>query len=56
VMGRNPGHIRDVVEIDLPRPRTAAMLDSVRFVEYRRKLRDYIAADMQSLQMIKDVV
>jgi len=56
VMGRNPGHIRDVVEIDLPRPRTAAMLDSARFIEYRRKLRDYIAADMQSLQMIKDVV
>ena len=56
VIGRNPGHIRDVVEIDLPRPRTAAMLDSIRFVEYRRKLRDYIAADMQSLQMIKDVV
>src|SRR6478735_6288146 len=56
VMGRNPGHIRDVVEIDLPRPRTVAMLDSAPFVEYRRKLRDYIAADMQSLQMIKDVV
>ena len=30
--------------------------DSVRFVEYRRKLRDYIAADMLSLQMTKDVV
>ncbi len=55
VMGRNPGHIRDVVEIDLPRPRAAAMLDSAAFIAYRRKLREYIAGDMQSLQMIKDV-
>ncbi len=56
VMGKNPGHIRDVMEIDLPRPRTAAMLDSAAFVEYRRKLRDYIAEDMRSLQMVRDVV
>jgi len=55
VMGKNPGHIRDVVEIDLPRPRTSAMLDSPAFIAYRQKLRDYIAADMASLQMIKDV-
>jgi NitT/TauT family transport system ATP-binding protein len=55
VMGKNPGHIRDVVEIDLPRPRTNAMLDSPAFIGYRQKLRDYIAADMASLQMVKDV-
>ncbi len=55
VMGRNPGHIRDVVEIDLPRPRTAAMLDSPSFIEYRRKLRDYISADMQALHMVEDI-
>ncbi|MDB5571867.1 MAG: hypothetical protein JWN93_3050 [Hyphomicrobiales bacterium] len=56
VMGRNPGHIRDVVDIDLPRPRTAVMLDSPAFVAYRKRLREYIAADMQSLQMVEDVV
>jgi NitT/TauT family transport system ATP-binding protein len=56
VMGRNPGHIRDIVDIDLPRPRTAAMLDSPAFVAYRKRLREYIAADMQALQMVEDVV
>jgi NitT/TauT family transport system ATP-binding protein len=54
VMGKNPGHIKDIVAIDLPRPRTTAMLDSAVFIAYRRTLRDYIAADMQSLQMIED--
>jgi NitT/TauT family transport system ATP-binding protein len=54
VMGRNPGHIKDVVEIDLPRPRTTAMLDSAAFIGYRRTLRDYIAADLQGIQMIED--
>jgi NitT/TauT family transport system ATP-binding protein len=54
VMGRNPGHIKDVVGIDLPRPRTTAMLDSAPFIAYRHTLRNYIAADMQSLQMIED--
>jgi NitT/TauT family transport system ATP-binding protein len=54
VMGRNPGHIKDIVEIDLPRPRTVAMLDSAAFIAYRRTLRDYIAADLQSIQMIED--
>jgi len=54
VMGRNPGHIKDIVEIDLPRPRTVAMLDSAAFIAYRRTLRDYIAADLQSMPMIED--
>jgi len=55
VMAKNPGRIRDVIAIDLPRPRTNAMLDSAAFIAYRQQLRDYIAADMQSLQMVKDV-
>lgn len=56
VMGRNPGHVRAVVQIDLPRPRTAAMLDSEDFLAYRRRLRDYIAADLAALQMVEGVV
>jgi len=55
VMGKNPGHIREVIEIDLPRPRTNAMLDSETFIEYRKRLRDYFASDMQSMQMVRDV-
>jgi NitT/TauT family transport system ATP-binding protein len=54
VMAKDPGRIKAVVEIDLPRPRTSSMLDSAAFIGYRHRLRDYIAADMQSLQMIED--
>ena len=56
VMGRNPGHVREVIEIDLPRPRTSAMLDSPAFVAYRRQLREYIAADLLALQMVEALV
>ncbi len=55
VMAKGPGRIRDVINIDLPRPRTNAMLDSAEFIAFRTQLRDYIAGDMQSLQMVKDV-
>jgi sulfonate transport system ATP-binding protein len=54
VMAREPGRIKDVIAIDLPRPRTTAMLDAPAFIAYRKTLRDYIAADMQSLRMIED--
>jgi len=56
VIGRNPGHVREVIEIDLPRPRTSAMLDSPAFVAYRRQLREYIAADLLALQMVEALV
>ncbi len=52
VMGREPGRIKDIIAVDLPRPRTTAMLDSAVFAAYRHRLREYIAADMQSLLMI----
>jgi NitT/TauT family transport system ATP-binding protein len=55
VMGKNPGHIRDIVEVDLPRPRTSDMLDSEVFVRYRRRLRDHLAVDMASLHMIGNI-
>lgn len=54
VMAKDPGRIKDIIEIKLPRPRTTAMLDSAPFIAYRHALRDYIAADMQSLHMIED--
>jgi len=34
VMGRNPGHIAEIVEIDLPRPRTLATRETAEFGEY----------------------
>ena len=55
VMGRNPGHIKEVVAIDLPRPRTAAVLDSERFAEFRRRLRAYLAEDRVGMQLLEEV-
>jgi NitT/TauT family transport system ATP-binding protein len=55
VMAKDPGRIKAIVEIELPRPRTTEMFDSAAFIGYRHRLRDYIAADMQSLQMVGEV-
>ena len=53
VMGKDPGHIRATVDINLARPRTGGILDTAEFTGYRRQLREMIAADMRSLQMTK---
>ncbi|OGA95493.1 MAG: sulfonate ABC transporter ATP-binding protein [Burkholderiales bacterium RIFCSPHIGHO2_12_FULL_61_11] len=55
VMGKNPGRIKDVIKIDLPRPRTNAILDSDVFTEYRRVIRHHLADDMASLQRLESV-
>jgi NitT/TauT family transport system ATP-binding protein len=39
VMGKNPGRIADIVEIDLPRPRTLAVRETPEFADYVRRLR-----------------
>src|SRR5262249_22587938 len=39
VMSKGPGRIKDVIAIDLPRPRSIEVTDSARFVEYRRQVR-----------------
>ncbi|WEX10782.1 ABC transporter ATP-binding protein [Chelativorans sp. AA-79] len=54
VMGRDPGHIREIIDIDLPRPRTAAMLDSDQFAAYRRRLREGLGEDMAAMHMITE--
>lgn len=56
VMGRNPGHIKDVMTIDLSRPRNSAILDSDEFAEYRKRLRNHLAADMASMQLVREAV
>ena len=53
VMGKNPGRIKDVIKIDLPRPRTNDILDSDAFTEYRRLIRHHLADDMASLQRVE---
>ena len=42
VMGTNPGRLTDVVEIDLPRPRTLDMTSDPRFVAYEHRLTELI--------------
>jgi NitT/TauT family transport system ATP-binding protein len=54
VMGRNPGHIKEIMVIDLPRPRIGAVLDSVEFADYRRRLRAHLAEDMASMHLVEE--
>jgi NitT/TauT family transport system ATP-binding protein len=54
IMGRNPGHIKEVVKVDLPRPRTEAMLDDERFVSYRRRLRARLAEDLAEMHLVTE--
>jgi NitT/TauT family transport system ATP-binding protein len=42
VMGRNPGRIKEVIDIDLPRPRTNDVLFTDAFTEYRRVIRHHL--------------
>ncbi|PTW59397.1 NitT/TauT family transport system ATP-binding protein [Breoghania corrubedonensis] len=56
VMGRDPGRIKDVVQVDLPRPRSPDMLDSETFVTIRRRLRESLAEDMASLRLVTEGV
>jgi len=39
VMGKGPGRIKEVLKIDLPRPRTTEIKDTPRFTEYRSHIR-----------------
>jgi NitT/TauT family transport system ATP-binding protein len=55
VMGRNPGHIKEVIEVDLPRPRKPEILDTPRFTEFRRRLRAHLAADMAGMHLVEEV-
>jgi NitT/TauT family transport system ATP-binding protein len=54
IMGRNPGHIKEVIKVDLPRPRAEAALDDDRFVEYRRRLRASLAEDMAQMHLVTE--
>ncbi|MEI2384867.1 ABC transporter ATP-binding protein [Breoghania sp. JC706] len=55
VMGRDPGCIKDVLTVDLPRPRTPDVLDSAAFVALRRRLRESLAEDMAALRLVTEV-
>jgi NitT/TauT family transport system ATP-binding protein len=42
VMAKNPGRITEIITVDLPRPRTIETMDSKLFIEYRRRIREYL--------------
>ena len=39
VMSKGPGRVKEVLKIDLPRPRSAEIKDTPKFVEYRSYIR-----------------
>ena len=45
VMARNPGRITEIITVDLPRPRTIETMDSRLFIEYRRRIREYLVKE-----------
>ncbi|MBL4731097.1 MAG: ABC transporter ATP-binding protein [Rhizobiaceae bacterium] len=55
VMGRDPGRIKEVMKIDMERPRNAAMFESDEFAKYRRRLRDHLEEDMASMHLVTGV-
>jgi NitT/TauT family transport system ATP-binding protein len=55
VMGRNPGHIKEVIKVGLPRPRNEAVVDSEDFHNLRKRLRAHLAEDMASMQLVQEV-
>jgi NitT/TauT family transport system ATP-binding protein len=45
VMARNPGRILELIDVDLPRPRTIETMDLPLFIEYRRRIRGYLVRE-----------
>lgn len=45
VMGRDPGHIKEVITIELPRPRSQDVVETAQFASYKHRLREHLAAD-----------
>jgi len=54
VMGKNPGRIKEIIDIDLPRPRNAEMTDSATFTGYRRKIRNLLSDEIDDIRLLED--
>jgi ABC-type nitrate/sulfonate/bicarbonate transport system, ATPase component len=53
VMGRNPGHIKEIVPVNLPRPRLSEITDSPDYVEIRRRIRAHLADDLAGMHLVR---
>lgn len=52
IMGTRPGHIKEVLTIDLPRPRHYTVRDHPRFSEYRRHIWELLQGERQGEQRV----
>ncbi|NQV55583.1 MAG: ABC transporter ATP-binding protein [Rhodospirillales bacterium] len=52
VMGKNPGHIKEIINIDIARPRNAEMTDTADFTDYRRKIRDLLSDEIDDIRLV----
>ena len=51
VMASNPGRIKEVLPVDLPRPRTLEMFSSPAFVEQAALIRESLHRDAPGLEV-----
>ncbi|MGN0642869.1 MAG: ABC transporter ATP-binding protein [Huintestinicola sp.] len=52
VMSAHPGCIREIVNIDIPRPRTAEVKRTEKFIEYKRHCTDIILEESRKVEMM----
>lgn len=52
VMSKGPGRIKEILKVDLPRPRTMEMRDTDHFTEYRRYIRSLFKEEVQGTQLV----
>ena len=45
VMGRDPGRIKEVITVDLERPRLSEVTETAQFASYKHRLKEHLAAD-----------
>ena len=46
--------VKDVIKVDLPRPRDEDVLESDGFIALRHRLRKHLAQDMAAMRMIAE--
>jgi NitT/TauT family transport system ATP-binding protein len=54
VMGKNPGHIKEVIKVDIPRPRNTETTDAPEFTTYRRQIRDLLSDEIDDIRLVED--
>ncbi len=53
VMGKNPGHIKEVIQVDISRPRNTEVTDAPEFTGYRRQIRDLLSDEIDDIRLVE---